>query len=59
VKYVLDMSAIIRLIQRLKDKSIDLLKECIKANLVYYEIGISFGGLKDTTHYLTFLRLIL
>ncbi|MBB5254882.1 hypothetical protein [Sulfurisphaera ohwakuensis] len=39
MKYVLDMSAIISLIQRLKDRSIDLFKECIMVDLVYYEIG--------------------
>ena len=39
MKYVLDTLAIIDLIQSLKDKSVDLFKECITADLALYEIG--------------------
>jgi len=39
MRYVLDSSAIINLIQRLEERSIDILKESITADLAFYEIG--------------------
>lgn len=39
MKYVLDTSAIINLISRLGNKSIDLFKESLTTDLAYYEIG--------------------
>lgn len=62
MKYVLDTSAIINLVQRLKDKSIDLFKECITADLVYYEIGNFLWKIKridllsDFSNILKFIR---
>ncbi|MBB5253841.1 type II toxin-antitoxin system VapC family toxin [Sulfurisphaera ohwakuensis] len=63
MKYVLDTSAIINLIQRLKDESIDLFKECITADLVYYELGNFLWKIKridllsDFTNILKFIRI--
>ncbi|MFP3218601.1 MAG: hypothetical protein RXQ99_08415 [Acidianus sp.] len=39
MKYVLDTSAIVNLISRLGNKSIDLFKESLTTDLAYYEIG--------------------
>lgn len=39
MKYVLDSSAIVNLISKLGNKSIDVFKESLSSNLAYYEIG--------------------
>ncbi len=39
MKYALDSSAIINLIMKLEERSVDIFKESVTADLAYYEIG--------------------
>ncbi len=48
MKYILDASAIINLTEKAGEAVIDLFKECLTADLAYYEIGNFLWKVKRT-----------